>query len=44
MEHMNIQLTEEPDGRLQDYSTALTPGTYDVRIRDAAHTACEYHS
>ena len=21
--------------------TALTPGTYDVRIRDAAHTACE---
>ncbi len=33
-------LMGEPDGRLQAHSADLPPATYNIQIRDAAHTTC----
>ena len=40
MEHMNIPLTVEQPGQEAEISATCQPGTYDVRIMDAAHPGC----
>ena len=40
MELTSTPLMAVQGGRVQGYSAALTPGTYDVRIRDAANPLC----
>ena len=40
MELMNTRMMVAEHGRLPGLFTALTPATYNVQIRDKAHTAC----
>ena len=40
MAHMNIRLTEAQHGQATGTFSNLAPGTYDVRIRDAANIGC----